>query len=152
MRLNWNPFREMVSLSRELDRVFEGFGAERFWPLTSGLLSGRLAGVFPRINIREDADAIYVEAVAPGVDPDSLSTTIRENVLTIAGERKGLPDLPAESCSRSERSAGKFVRAIELPVEVDANKVKAEYVNGLLRIELPKAEKAKPKQIAVKVG
>jgi HSP20 family protein len=96
---------------------------------------------------------VYVEALAPGVDPASLSLSVLRNVLTISGEKRRVPgDIKPEAFHRSERATGKFIRNIELPVEVDENKVKADYENGLLMVTLPKAEQAKPKQISVQVA
>jgi HSP20 family protein len=97
-----------------------------------------------------------VEAMAPGVDPDTMQLSVVGNTLSIAGEKRRVAgDVQPEAFHRSERATGKFVRHIELPVEVvdvDEGKVQAEYTNGLLTVTLPKAEKAKPKQIAVQVG
>jgi HSP20 family protein len=105
------------------------------------------------VNIHEDPEAVYVEALAPGVDPGSLDITVLRNVLTITGEKRRVPsDVQPEAFHRSERATGKFVRSIEMPVEIDEDKVQADYQRGLLLIRLPKAEKAKPKQISVQVG
>jgi HSP20 family protein len=86
------------------------------------------------------------------VDPESINLAVIRNVLTVSGEKRRHPeDIKPEALHRSERAAGKFVRTIELPVEVDADHVKAEYKHGILMMTLPKAETAKPKQISVSV-
>jgi len=83
----------------------------------------------------------------------SLDVSIVGGQLRIAGEKPPIkPEIKPEAFHRNERSAGRFVREITLPVEVDAGNVLAEYKNGLLLLTLPKAEEAKPKQIAVKVS
>ncbi len=75
------------------------------------------------------------------------------NTLTIAGEKKNAsPNLKPEAFHRQERASGKFVRTVTLPVEIEDGKIRAEYRNGLLLITMPKAEKTKPKQIAVQVS
>jgi HSP20 family protein len=75
------------------------------------------------------------------------------NDLTISGEKKRLPgDIKPEMFHREERATGKFVRTITLPVEIDGDKISAEYKNGLILITMPKSEKAKPKQIQVQVS
>jgi HSP20 family protein len=105
------------------------------------------------INLYEDRDHLYIEALAPGVDPASIDLTVVRNVLTIAGEKRRLPgDITPAAFHRSERATGKFVRHIELPIAVDENTVKADYRNGLMMVTLPKAEQAKPKQIKVQVA
>jgi HSP20 family protein len=94
-----------------------------------------------------------VEALAPGVDPSTLNLNVQGNTLSISGEKRRVAgDVKPEAFHRSERATGKFVRHIQLPVEVDEHKVQADYKHGLLNVTLPKAEKAKPKQIAVQVS
>jgi HSP20 family protein len=149
----WNPWSGMEALRREIDRAFDnvGFGTEPF--SRTAFLPGRGARRYPLINLHEDKDALYVEALAPGVDPASLDLSVLRNTLTISGEKKRLAgDIKPEAFHRSERSTGRFVRTVDLPVEVDANRVQADYRNGLLVITLPKAERARPKQINVQVG
>ncbi|RMF87197.1 MAG: Hsp20/alpha crystallin family protein [Nitrospinota bacterium] len=150
--MQWDPLRQMEELRREIDRAFEEFGmrTQPFSPLA--FLPGRAARRYPLINLYEDRDAVYVEALAPGVDPASFDLSVVRNVLTIAGEKRGVPEeVKPEAFHRNERAAGKFVRHVQLPVEVDEGQVKADYKNGMLIVTLPKAERAKPKQITVHV-
>ncbi|HOJ34636.1 MAG TPA: Hsp20/alpha crystallin family protein [Candidatus Hydrogenedentes bacterium] len=151
----WDLVRELESLRREMERAFENFGADfgiHPWFRTA-FLPGRAARAYPMLNISEDRDAVYVEALAPGLDTETLEISVLNNRLRIAGEKQALSkDIKPEAFHRSERSAGRFVRTIDLPTEVDAEKVTAEYKNGMLLITLPKAEAAKPKQITVKVA
>lgn len=151
----WDPFREMEQLRREINRVFEDVGGRRWeFPFTRfSFLPGRAARAYPLINVSEDEENVYVEALAPGVNPDSLKVSVVRGQLTIAGEKPaGGENLKLEAYHRNERAAGRFVRTFALPYPVDEGRVKAEYRNGLLSIELPKAEAAKPKQISVKMG
>ena len=121
--------------------------------MRKAFLPGRLARAYPLINLHGDKDNLYVEAVAPGIDPESLNLTVVRNDLTISGEKKRLPgDIKPEMFHREERATGKFVRTITLPVEIDDDKISAEYKNGLILITMPKSEKAKPKQIQVQVS
>jgi HSP20 family protein len=89
--------------------------------------------------------------LAPGVDPKSLEVSVLQGTLTIKGEKPGLAQVTADAYHRNERAAGRFTRTIELPVQVDAGKVKADYRNGLLLVTISKSEAAKPKQIQVNV-
>lgn len=146
----WDPFREMEALRREVDRAFTNYlpgdGRGR-WNVA--FLPGRAARSYPLVSLGEDQDNFYVQALAPGLDPQALNLTVVRNVLTISGEKIGARDVPVESYHRSERAAGKFTRTVELPGEVKSEKVQAKYVDGLLTITLPKAEAAKPRQIKV---
>jgi HSP20 family protein len=149
----WNPFYEMEAMRRDIDRMLSDFGFPTDFSLSGAFLPGRLARAYPLVNLSEDADHVYVEALAPGVDPASLNLNVVHNTLTISGEKKETaPDVEGEAFHRAERAAGKFVRAVTLPAEIEADKVSAEYRNGVLMITMPKAEKAKPKQINVQVA
>jgi HSP20 family protein len=102
--------------------------------------------------VSEDEGNVYVEALAPGVDPKSLDLSVMQGALTIKGEKPGLAQVTAEAYHRNERAAGRFVRAVELPVAVESGKVSADYRNGLLVVTLPKAEAARPRQVPITVG
>jgi len=149
----WDPFREMLELRRELDRTFDAFFSGRQPGLPRlAFLPGRGARQYPLVNVYEDRDNVFVEALAPGVKPDTLDLQYQGTVLTISGEKPAPEVSSPESYHRSERAAGRFTRSIELGVPIDDAKVEATYKNGLLMVKLPKAEAAKPRQIAVSVG
>jgi len=150
----WNPWQGLDTLRRDIDRAFEhaGFrpGARNGMAFPAAFLPGRAARAYPLVNISEDPDALYIEALAPGLDPAAVQLTVQDNRLTIAGEKRRLAaDIQPEAFHRSERAAGKFVRTVTLPVDVEQEKIRADYKDGLLIITVPKAEKAKPKQIPV---
>jgi HSP20 family protein len=142
----------MEALRRDIDRAFSNMGIAEEPSFRSAFLPGRSARRYPLINLGEDRDNLYIEALAPGIDPATLDVSVIRNVLTISGEKRRVPeDITPEAFHRSERAAGKFIRNVELPVEVDTQGIKAEYKHGLLLLTLPKAAAAKPKQIAVQV-
>jgi HSP20 family protein len=148
-----NPWQTLEALRRELDRVFDETGTRNEPFFRTAFLPGRAARRYPLTNLYEDKDTLYLEALAPGVDPATLDLRVVGNTLSIAGEKRRVAgDVKPEAFHRSERATGKFVRHLQLPVEVDEGKIRADYKDGLLIVTLPKAEKAKPKQIAVQVG
>ena len=149
----WNPFEDMDALRREIDRTFRDFGIGEEPLYRVAFLPGKGPRRYPMINMSEDKEALYIEALTPGVDPQSLNITVMQNRLTISGEKIALAgEIKPEAYHRSERASGKFVRAIDLPVEVNEQAIDADYRAGILVLKLPKAEKAKPKQINVTVG
>ena len=149
----WNPCVDMENLRREVDRAFEEFGVTPGSARRVAFLPGRGPRRYPLINLLEDQEHLYIEALTPGIDPQSLNVSVMRNTLTLSGEKTRIPaDVQPEAFHRSERSSGKFVRTFDLPTEVDEDKIRAEYKNGLLAITLPKAEKARPRQVEVKVG
>jgi HSP20 family protein len=139
-----SPFEELERMRREMDWLTEG--------LTGGLFREPTAGVFPLINVTEDNDNYYVRAELPGLRADELNISVTGDTISISGERK----LPVEDKKaryhRREREAGKFSRIVSLPTQVDTDKVQARCADGILTVVLPKAEAAKPKQIAVKAS
>ncbi|UCG20640.1 MAG: Hsp20/alpha crystallin family protein [Deltaproteobacteria bacterium] len=136
-----DPFSEMDRLRREMDRIAGAFAGGR------GIAPG--AGVFPALNMSEDDHNLYVRAELPGVAPENIEITTKENNLILKGERKIAAEGEKVSYHRRERDAGKFRRIISLPTRVDAEKVTAVCKNGVLTVILPKAAEAKPRQIAV---
>lgn len=152
MATTWNPSNVMEVLRRDIERAFGNGGVANEPFSRVAFLPGQAARRYPMINLYEDRDHVYVEALAPGVDVESLSLAVIRNVLSISGEKRRTPDnIPPEAFHRNERAAGKFVRTVDLPVEVDADQVKAEYQHGLLMVTLAKAAAAKSKQITVTV-
>jgi HSP20 family protein len=150
---NWNHWQTLETLRREIDKAFHETDARREPFFRTAFLPGSAARRYPLINLYEDNEAMYVEALAPGVDPETLNVSVVGNTLSITGEKRRVAgDVQPEAFHRSERATGKFVRHIELPIEVDENNVQADYKHGLLTVTLPKTEKAKPKQIAVQVS
>jgi HSP20 family protein len=136
-----NPFQELSRVRREMDRLLSD--------LVSGSPSTIRSGVFPAVNVSEDANNIYVYAEIPGIKADGLDITVEGNTLSLRGER-AREDVANASYHRRERRAGSFHKAINLPAEINADAVVAECKHGVLKLVLPKAEHAKPKKIAVK--
>jgi HSP20 family protein len=135
------------TLREEIDRLFES-------PLADLTTSNQqlLSGWLPAVDIHEDNDNFYVHAELPGMNKDEIDISLHGDTLTISGERK--PDERYESFEnlRSERFLGRFQRTFSLLTQVQADKVKATYTDGILTITLPKAEGSKPKQIEVKAS
>jgi len=137
-----SPFDELERMRRELDRLSGDFSGSVF-RLPS-------AGVFPLVNVTEDPDNYYVRAELPGVKTDELGISVTGDTLTLSGERKLPEENEKASYHRREREAGSFSRVISLPSRLNVDKVKAHAEDGVLTVVLPKAESAKPRQIAVK--
>jgi len=132
---------ELDRLQREMNRLFEPF---------SGGQGG--SGNFPAVNIWTGADDALLTAELPGLNPDQLEITVKDNTVTIRGSRETEPLAEGESYLRQERGTGTFVRSFALPFQVDNTKVTAQYQKGILQLTLPRAEADKPKKISVKAG
>jgi HSP20 family protein len=145
----WNIYREMENLRREIDDAFRGFGGRGLFGPAYG--TGKGVRRQPPMNLYGDAENLYVEVLVPGIEPEKLDLTVQENVLTVSGERSVVED-KGRTWHRRERDNGKFVRTLELPVDVDAEHVKAACKNGVLTVTLPKAAAARPKKINVDVA
>src|SRR5262245_43283037 len=116
----WNPWHTLDTLRREIDRVFTETGNRSEPSFRTAFLPGQAARRYPLINLYEDKDTVYVEALAPGVEPDSMNLSVVGNTLSIAGEKRRVAgEVKPEAFHRSERATGKFVRNIQLPVEVN---------------------------------
>jgi HSP20 family protein len=143
--IRWNPWKEMVSMRERMNRMFDDslFHPDR---REDGLGMGVWS---PAVDMFEKDDTVVIKAELPGLDRKDISLDLQNGILTLKGERKHENEVKDENFYRREMSYGKFVRSFSLPVEVDADKIKAEFQNGLLTIEVPKPEQHKPKQITV---
>jgi len=137
-----NTFEELERMRNDMTRLFDQ-ATGKSYPATT-------AGVFPLVNLTEDKDNYFVRAELPGLKAEELNIAVTGNNLTISGERK----IPSEGDNvryhRREREAGSFSRIIALPGDVEVDNVDAGLVDGVLTVNIPKAEVAKPKQIAIK--
>lgn len=146
---SFDLFKGMDGFTREMDQVFRDFGFGRL--LEQSLAPAFNSRTYPRINLRETKDGYILEAQLPGISADELEMTVLKGTLTLSGERKE-QDSGGGSWHRRERGHGKFMRAIDIPAEIDVEKVQADYRDGVLTVRLPKAESVLPKKIEIQAG
>jgi len=104
-----------------------------------------------KYNLYDQGNELLFTFEVPGILKDNVKVTVLGNNLTISGERPAF-ELPSDArLIKNERFSGSFSRTFRIPFEIDQSKVNAEFQNGLLNIRLPKSEKAKPKEISIKV-
>mgnify|MGYP003702668041 CR=1 FL=1 len=131
----------------EPSRLLRDFG--RFFDAAYGEGNGDWSpGVFPPLNVTRDEENYFVRAELPGLNSDELKISVEHNKLCLSGARQAT-EQEGVSYHRRERGYGTFSRSINLPYEVDADKVQANYKLGVLEVLLPKAEDAKPRKIAI---
>ena len=129
----------MLTLNRALDQAFNGVAGSRVW--------------VPALDVAERGDAYVIHAELPGVSPDEVDVSFEQNVLTIRGTKPASFDVAAEGELRmfaAERVHGSFERSVRLPEFVDAEKIDANFANGLLTVTVPKAQAAQPRKIAIR--
>lgn len=129
---------------RLFEDLFEGL-EESEWPTLAR--EGRFV---PAIDVSESEDAVTLTAEVPGMDKDDLEVSVDNGVLTVRGEKKEEQERKEDNFHRIERRYGQFERRIRLPQYVDAEKINAEYKHGVLKLQMPKSEAARAKQIQIK--
>jgi HSP20 family protein len=141
--MGWeHPFAGLDRMSRQVDRLASAVLGRPMMPWMS-------AKVFPAVNLTEDGENYYVRAELPGIKADALEIQVQNRNLTIAGERTIESEGESVRYHRREREAGKFSRIISLPGDIDADKVDAKMVDGMLTVVIAKLESSKPRQIMV---
>jgi HSP20 family protein len=143
--VRWNPLREMSLLRNH----FSSFFSDPFFPAETSGDEGSRNVWHPAVDIFEKDDKMVIKAELPGMDKKDISLDIQNGVLTLRGERKVENEVKEENFYRKEMSHGTFVRSFTLPVEVDADLIKAEFKDGILTVEVPAPATRKPKQITV---
>jgi HSP20 family protein len=141
----WDPFRELLTLQEKLDKMYREIDRAR---KGDDFVTSEWT---PPVDIFEAKDRFVIKVEIPEVEKESIDINIRENELTIKGERKTEAGVDPESYHRMERGYGTFTRTFTLTKGLDATNIKASVKDGVLRIELPKKEEAKPKQIKIEV-
>ena len=141
----WDPFQDVLSLREAMNQLME----ESFVQPAAGQ-SGK--NFVPALDFSETAEGYLVEAALPGLKPEDVEITVENNVLTIKGETRQEVDDQKRNFHRIERRFGAFQRTIGLPTTVKADAIQASLTNGVLRLEIPKAEEVKPRKISVNVG
>ena len=144
--INADPFREIFELQRDINRLFEGSIGDTSRQMTA------LNTWTPVVDIYEDENAFLIKVELPEVSREDVKVNLDNNVLSISGERRLENEEKRDGYHRVERVYGQFFRSFTLPPNVNAEAIKAEFKDGILRLSLPKKEEAKPKQIEVKVS
>jgi HSP20 family protein len=141
----WEPSRGALTLQDQVNRLFGDV-------LDQTREESNLTSWAPAVDIHETEHELIVKADLPGVDPKDLDIRVENNLLTIRGERKFEKKVNEDNYLRVERAYGSFSRSFSLANTVNPEAIKADYQNGVLTLNIPKREEAKPKQIKVNVG
>jgi HSP20 family protein len=137
------PFKNFLNLRDDFGHLFESFFGRM--PMERQDLW------LPIVDIIENNGNIEVKAELPGMNKDDIKVRIKNNMLQLSGERKQEKEIKEKTFHRVERYFGKFCRTIQLPADINTDKIKAQYKDGVLNITLPKPESMKPKEIEVEV-
>ena len=140
--VRWSPMREMMRLRNDFDRLFEETMDLPGWQWSESLGA-------PAVDVAEKEDAIVVKASLPGIKPEELDVSIKDNVLTIKGEVKDEKTISEGEYHMRERRYGAFNRTVTLPSAVDVESVEANYEDGVLTLTAPKTDDAKIRRITV---
>ena len=143
--IRWDPFRDLVNLQEKMNRLFEDSLGSRNEMLYRG-------SWVPPVDVYECDGKIFIKAEIPGVESDDIAVEVKENVVTIRGERKLDEELRKENYHRIERSYGVFQRSFALPGEVEESEVNAVFCDGVLEVILPRPPDHQPRKIEVKVS
>ena len=142
----WSGVSDLSALRNEIDLLF---GA----PLGEfARRAGFLSDATPALDVYEGKDAFVVKAELPGMKKEDIQVSVHDGSLSLSGERKVEGNSADSEVLRSEHFFGRFERTLALPAAVNAEKISAQYLDGVLTVTLPKAEEAKPKQINVQVN
>lgn len=138
-------FDDILNLEHEIGNLFQGY--------TGGTVPGRFlrsGEQYPSMNVYDTNEEFIVVAELPGMKKEDVHLTVDNGMLTISGERKMVATPEKAEWLRNEIRTGNFTRVIELPRQVNADQISAELSNGVLRVVLPKAEEAKPREVKIK--
>ncbi|RIK45801.1 MAG: heat-shock protein Hsp20 [Chloroflexi bacterium] len=139
----WEPAREMMTLREAMNRLFDD-------AFTRPVSASGISSVIPAIDLYQTNDEVVVRASLPGLKADDVQISVTGEALTLRGEFKTANEKKDATWHIRENRFGAFERTIMLPTDVQTDKAKADFENGVLTITLPKAEAVKPKTISIK--
>src|SRR5688572_28826781 len=140
----WDPFRDLSSIQNELNRLFgRTFSRE-------GEDEARSIAWTPALDVSDTQDRFVIQVELPGVAPEDVDISVENTMLTVRGERKFYNQMKEDDLVRGERRFGSFTRSITLPSTADPEGIQASFDAGVLTIEVPKKEEAKPRKIEIK--
>jgi HSP20 family protein len=142
--VRWDPSRDIDSLQSEFNRVFDSF-------LGNSAGSGARRWV-PAMDLVESDDHLVLRADLPGLSTDDVNIEVKDNVLTVSGERRAEHTDKSDGYYRVERAFGSFSRSLSLPRGVDADAIGAEFSDGVLEVRIPKPEERKPHRVTIGSG
>lgn len=142
----WEPFRNLVDLQGEVNRLLDTFTGR-----PSGGMTGAVRTWLPPVDMHETKDNLVLRVELAGVREKDVAVSITGDLLTIKGERRWEDESKDQKVLHVERVYGQFERMIQLPMAVQSDKVKASYRDGVLEITLPKAEELKPREIKIDI-
>ncbi len=146
--VRWRPLRDIVSIQDEMNQLFDDFFGrtpKRWFRPEEGLWT-------PNVDVSETKDEIVLTAEMPGMKKEDITLSVQDNVITLSGEKKSEEEKKDANFYRLERSFGSFCRSFTLPTPVEAEKIKASFKDGILKVTLPKSEKVKPKEIPINIS
>ncbi|MGQ9630195.1 MAG: Hsp20/alpha crystallin family protein [bacterium] len=143
--VKWEPFRGLLDIREEMNRLFEDFFGRK------GIREWMPERWSPSVDLSETSDAFILKADLPGLTHKDIHVSLTNNILTLSGEKKQEKEEKGETYHRIERAYGSFSRSFTLPSEVKADKIDAKFKDGVLTITMPKSERAKSREIQVKV-
>ncbi len=144
--VRWDPFINMTNLQNRINRIFDDVARSRDVEDDINIYTWKSA-----VDIYDDKDSMVITVELPGAEKKDISVEIKDNIISIKGERVSDKEVKEENYYRKERDYGSFHRAFTLPSAVSSDKVMAKFKDGLLKIEIPKPEKDKPKLVSVNV-
>ena len=140
--VKWNPTRNLWNLNDDVFKTF--FNEDRY-------LARNRDGYYPAVNIEENEDAYRVSIELPGMEKKDIKISFQDDVLTVSGEKKDQKEEKDRNYHYFERRFGKFERSFRIHTDVIVDKIDAGFKDGVLTVDMPKAEIVKPKEIEVKV-
>ena len=140
-----NPWGNMFTLRNRMNHFFD----DASYPVFKGDEELAMCNWNPVVDIYDNEDNIVIKAELPGIDKKDIVIDVKDRVLTLKGERSLDNEVKEENFYRRERAFGKFERAFTFPTDVDSGKIRADFKDGVLKIDIPKPEKQKPKEITI---